>query len=133
MKIPVKIGLELFVILFIPSFIIIKAAILNPELSTILLAIIFFSIIGIAVFGVRYRITNNILEITNLLFWTGKIHIKEITKVEKTSNMIASPAPSLFGRVEIFYPGNSIVISPKNFEDFKNELLKINPNITVKN
>ena len=132
-KIPVKIGWELLAILFIPSFIIIRAAISNPKLETILLAVLFLSIIGIAVFGIKYKIKKKVLEITNLIFWKTKINIHEITKIEKTWNAISSPAPSLFGRVEIYYKGNSIVISPKNFEEFKKELLKINPKITVKN
>ena len=62
-----------------------------------------------------------------------KIEIRRIYKIEKTWNLISSPAPSLTGRVEIYWPAyNSVVVSPKNFEDFKTELLKRNPDIEVK-
>ncbi|NML56365.1 PH domain-containing protein [Chryseobacterium cheonjiense] len=46
--------------------------------------------------------------------------------------MISSPAPSIMGRVEIYYQSGSIVISPKDFNDFERDLLAVNPGITVK-
>jgi hypothetical protein len=72
------------------------------------------------------------LYIKNSIFGTTKIKIKEISKMEKTWNLISSPAPGIIGRVEIYFSSGSIIISPKDFNYFENELLKINPNITVK-
>lgn len=46
--------------------------------------------------------------------------------------MLSAPAPGIFGRVEIYYNNSIIVIAPGDFNQLKSELLKINPNITVK-
>ena len=53
-------------------------------------------------------------------------------KNKKTWNLLSAPAPSIMGRIEIYYKDDSIVISPRDFDELKNELLRINPNITVK-
>lgn len=132
-KIPVKIGWELLIFLFIPAFVLVRSAILEPTIVTILIAIFFVSLVAISMFGIKYKIINETLEITNTVFWKTRINILEITKIEKTWNAISAPAPSLFGRVEIYYKGNSIVISPNNFEEFSNEILKINPKVVIKN
>ena len=79
----------------------------------------------------KYYFENEYLHIKSP-FHNLKIDIQSITKIEKTSNLFSSPAPSIFGRVEVYYQNNSIVISPRNFDEFKNELLKMNPNIIVK-
>lgn len=133
MKIPVKIGWEILIILIVPLYFMIDGIIEKPELISILLAMFYFLFVGIAIFGIRYQIKDEKLIVTNSFFWKTEIKIKEIFKIEKTWNMLASPAPSVFGRVEIYFPGDSLVISPKNFEEFKKEILKINPNIIVQN
>lgn len=103
----------------------------EPQLflvNLIILALIFF-----IVFGITYRLDGHFLLIKNSILGTTKIDIHSITKVEKTLNPSSAPAPSVFGRVEIYYEKNkSILISPKYFEDFVADLLKINPDIIVK-
>lgn len=132
MKIPVKIGWELIFILMIPFISMLYEFFKNPKITIIILALCYLLFVGFTVFGIKYEIQDNNLEIINAFFGKTKINIHEIIRIEKTWNMIASPAPSILGRVEIYYIGNSIVISPKHFEDLKNQLLKINPKITVK-
>ncbi len=89
-------------------------------------------VINYSFFSMQYSLDSEFLYIKAGMFGTKKIKIDEIKKIEKTWNLIASPAPSIYGRVEIYYGNKSIVISPKNFDEFKTELLKINKNITVK-
>lgn len=94
--------------------------------------IIIFGLVFGLCFSIKYKLDQEFFYIKNSIFGTTKIDVKEIYKIEKTWNLISAPAPSVIGRVEIYFKNNSIVISPKNFEEFKNELLKINPNINVK-
>ena len=96
-------------------------------LTILIPAIIFVSIL---IMGISYRIIGNELIIRNSILGSTRIPISDIKSIKKTKNPISSPAPSIFGRIEIIYKNGSIIISPKDFDLFKNELLKINPNIT---
>jgi hypothetical protein len=42
---------------------------------------------------------------------------------------VSSPAASISGRIQIFFGSDSVIISPKNYEEFKELLLRINPKI----
>lgn len=85
-------------------------------------------------FSIRYNINGDVLEIKSGFIRTTKIAIADITSVEKNNNGISAPAMSL-KRLEIWYGGkhDSVVISPVDREAFVKELLKITPNITLKN
>ncbi len=131
-KIPVKYGIETFIILLLPFLFIISESISNEKFSGILVSFAVLVFVCWVIFGIQYFVDGQFLIIKNSFFGKTKIDINEITKVEKTSNMLSSPAPSLTGRIEIYYENKSIVISPKFFEEFKNELLRINPNINFK-
>jgi len=62
----------------------------------------------------------------------GKIDISSIRKIEATNNIISSPAAS-FDRLEIFYKTyESIIVSPKNKDEFLSDLTRINPKIEIK-
>jgi hypothetical protein len=128
-KIPVKYGIETFIIILLPFLFIISESISNEKFSGILVSFAVLVFVCWVIFGIQYFVDGQFLIIKNSFFGKTKIDINEITKVEKTSNMLSSPAPSLTGRIEIYYGNKSIVISPKFFEEFKNELLRINPNI----
>ena len=131
-KIPVKYGIETFIILLLPFLFIISESISNEKFSGILVSFAVLVFVCWVIFGIQYFVDGQFLIIKNSFFGKTKIDINEITKVEKTSNMLSSPAPSLTGRIEIYYENKIIVISPKYFEEFKNELLRINPNINFK-
>ena len=128
-KIPVKYGIDTFIIILLPFLFIISESISNEKFSGILVSFAVLVFVCWVIFGIQYFVDGQYLIIKNSFFGKTKIDINEITKVEKTSNMLSSPAPSLTGRIEIYYGNKSIVISPKFFEEFKNELLRINPNI----
>ena len=131
-KIPVKYGIDTFIIILLPFLFIISESISNEKFSGILVSFAVLVFVCWVIFGIQYFVDGQYLIIKNSFFGKTKIDINEITKVEKTSNMLSSPAPSLTGRIEIYYGNKSIVISPKFFEEFKNELLRINPNINFK-
>ena len=131
-KIPVKYGIDTFIIILLPFLFIISESISNEKFSGILVSFAVFAFVCWVVFGIQYFLDGQFLIIKNSFFGKTKIDINEINKVEKTSNMLSSPAPSLTGRIEIYYENKSIVISPKYFEEFKNELLRINPTINFK-
>ena len=128
-KIPVKYGIDTFIIILLPFLFIISESISNEKFSGILVSFAVLVFVCWVIFGIQYFVDGQFLIIKNSFFGKTKIDINEINKVEKTSNMLSSPAPSLTGRIEIYYENKSIVISPKYFEEFKNELLRINPNI----
>lgn len=131
-NIPVKIGWEILAfVLFVLIFSNYKS-ILNLNWKPILFSVIIFGLVFGLSFSIKYRLDYENLYIKNSIFGTTKIKVNEITKIEKTWNIISSPAPSVFGRVEVYYSNKSIVISPKNFDEFADDLLKINPNITIK-
>ena len=131
-KIPVKYGIDTFIIILLPFLFIISESISNEKFSGILVSFAVLVFVCWVIFGIQYFVDGQFLIIKNSFFGKTKIDINEITKVEKTSNMLSSPAPSLTGRIEIYYENKSIVISPKFFEEFKNELLRINPTINFK-
>lgn len=132
MKIPVKIGLEIIVILGTPLIFMIMNVISEPNLFAIILTILFFLIISLTIFGIKYSIQDEYLVIKNGIFGEKKIPIKTIFKIEKTWNIIAAPAPAILGRIEIFYGQKSIVISPKNIGEFTKILKEINAKIDIK-
>ena len=131
-KIPVKYGIDTFIIILLPFLFIISESISNEKFSGILVSFAVLVFVCWVIFGIQYFVDGQFLIINNSFFGKTKIDINEINKVEKTSNMLSSPAPSLTGRIEIYYENKSIVISPKFFEEFKNELLRINPTINFK-
>ncbi len=131
-NIPVKIGWEL--LLFVLGVMICSSysELVNKNWKAIAVLVSIFGLVLRLSFSIKYYLNEEFLFIKNSVFGTTKIAIKEIYKIEKTWNLISSPAPSIIGRVEIYYKNESVVISPRNFEDFRNELLKINSNIVVK-
>ncbi len=82
-------------------------------------------------FSIKYIINDKILIIKGGLLYRMKIDISSIKKIEESRSLLSSPAPSL-DRLEIIYNKyDSILISPKEKEDFINEILKINPDVRV--
>ncbi len=85
------------------------------------------------VYGISYDMSDgHTLKVRAGLFYKINVPIEHIHTIEKTNSILSAPASSL-KRIEIKYNKyDSVVISPKNREEFIQELLKINPNITVK-
>ncbi|MCZ8089965.1 MAG: PH domain-containing protein [Flavobacterium sp.] len=68
----------------------------------------------------------------NLVIWKTKIDIKTIRKIYRTNNPLSSPAMSLDRIAIVYNKFDEVLLSPKERDEFINELLKINPNIEVK-
>lgn len=87
-------------------------------------------------FGIRYLILQEesgkfLLQIKIGHFNYTKIDISTIKKIQKTRNIISSPAASM-DRLEISHSKfDSVIVSPKNKTDFVHQLLLINPSIEV--
>lgn len=94
------------------------------------LNILYWGIIYIC-FDIKYFIKENNLIIKSGFIKMGSIDINQIKSIEKSNNILSSPAASL-NRISIKYGKyDDILVSPKNQEDFIQELLKINPEIKL--
>ena len=80
----------------------------------------------------RYIIDENQLIVKSLWIVNYTIDISKIRKIEKSNSILSSPALSL-DRIALYYNKyDEVYISPKEKQDFLNNLLEINPNIEVK-
>ena len=77
---------------------------------------------------IKYKI-----EVENLMIWYTKIEIKSIRKIYRTKNSLSSPALSLDRIAIVYNKYDEILISPKERNEFIDELLKINPGIEIQN
>ncbi|WP_175989366.1 PH domain-containing protein [Bacillus sp. Marseille-Q1617] len=80
--------------------------------------------------GTYYEINGEVLKVAaGPIRYT--IHIHTISAIKASNNPLSSPALSL-DRLKITYNhGNTVLISPKDKQEFINEILKVNPNIKV--
>lgn len=126
-----KIGLELLLpILFI---LLSTSALMVTSKSWIGLLIILAVLAFILhlFLNTNYTIEGNLLTVKSGLLYNSTIDIQTITKVSETNNLISSPAVSL-DRLEISYGShNSVIISPREKQDFLDHLLRINPKISI--
>ncbi len=82
--------------------------------------------------SIKYIIKDTTLIVKAGFSMNEKIDISSIRKIEATNNIISSPAAS-FDRLEIFYKTyESIIVSPKNKDEFLSDLTRINPKIEIK-
>ena len=132
-KIPVRIGLELLLPINILFAYMLYKGVMDDSLAALCIVICTILFTNYLLLATSYKVQDDSLVIFNGITKPYKIPISDISKLEKTWNMISSPAPGIFGRIEIYHKNSSIVISPKNYEEFKDLLLKINPTITIKN
>lgn len=86
----------------------------------------------LALHSIRYHVDGTDLVIKSIFMQKQRVDTMKIRKIEKTTNLLASPAPSMRGRMEIYFGNDSVVISPANFDSFKNNLAAINPNSEFK-
>jgi hypothetical protein len=77
---------------------------------------------------IKYKI-----EGENLMIWYTKIEVKSIRKIYRTKNPLSSPALSLDRIAIVYNKYDEILISPKERNEFIDELLKINPSIEIQN
>lgn len=81
-------------------------------------------------FSIRYILTPSEL-VVRFLFFSRTYPLDVFTHIEFTRNPLSAPAASL-NRLELYYgKGNSILISPKEKNEFLAEIKRLNPNITL--
>lgn len=75
--------------------------------------------------------TNKRLLIKSGILFKAEIDIETIRKIESSNSILSSPALSM-DRLEIFYNKyDTVLVSPKDKQEFIAHLLTINPNISV--
>jgi hypothetical protein len=86
----------------------------------------FLVLIGILFSKIKYVINGQILKI-----WWIKVEINSIKRIYKTRNSLSFPALSLDRIAIVYNKYDEVLISPKNKQEFIEELLKINSDILV--
>jgi hypothetical protein len=81
----------------------------------------------------QYIINENQLVVKSTWIVNERIDISKITKIEKSNSILSSPALSLDRLLVRYNKYDEVLISPKEKKEFIDELLKINPNIEIKN
>ncbi|MBX2914025.1 MAG: PH domain-containing protein [Cyclobacteriaceae bacterium] len=78
-----------------------------------------------------YQIEGRNLRIKSGFIINKLIAIESIRKIQKSNSVFSSPAASL-DRLEVFYNKyDSVLISPKDKQNFLAQLLQINPSIKI--
>ena len=105
---------------------------LKGDWSVLLITLPIVAFVGHILFGTRYTITGNTLNVRAGFIINKDIDIETITAIEETDSILSAPANSL-DRIEIFYNKfDSVIISPKNKAEFINDILVINGAVRVK-
>ena len=122
-----------FIVFFAPIIVLFTSNKINTELSlTGLFLIIIFALIVHMFYNTTYTITKTELKIKCGFISYKPISINSIKKIERSNNIISSPAAS-FDRIEIKYSKfEEIIISPKNKVQFAKDLVNQNPAIENK-
>ncbi len=104
--------------------------VIDKEWITLLINLIISLFIYKLFSSTYYIIDANKLVIRSSFIINISINISEITQIKETRNPLSSPALSL-DRIEIKYGAKSVMISPKEKNDFIEHLHKINPQIKM--
>lgn len=128
-----KIGYELLLFIYGVMAFPIISSFQKQEYVPVLILSLLLLLMTLILISFRYKLQENQLVISSWFFYKKKIAIDTIYKIEKTNNIISSPAGSVFGRIEIYFDKNeSIVISPENLNEFLAIISSINPSILIK-
>lgn len=93
---------------------------------------IFFALIIYSLSTIQYQIQDNFLIIRTFHYQIYKLDIFNLLSITETNNPLSAPAAS-FDRLDLrFKISGSILVSPKNKEAFIQDLLTINPEISIK-
>jgi hypothetical protein len=105
-----------------------------PIMDGILMHDYFLSVLFSGILLVFFLLSKTVtykIEGENLIIWHTKIEIKSIRKIYRTNNPLSSPALSLDRLAIVYNKFDEILISPKERNEFIDELLKINPSIEI--
>ena len=128
---PSKIGLELllpilFILLSTSALMVTSKSWLGLLIILVVMAFILHLFLS-----THYTIEGHQLIVKSGFLYNSTIDIRTISKVSETNNPLSSPAISL-DRLEIRYGShNSVIISPREKQDFLDHLLQINPEISI--
>lgn len=127
-----KIGWEFLVMFLVVTIPQVVLSFFNPVNIYGVLALVGLSIfLGFTFKKTEYRLDEEILNIKSSIFYNKTIDIKTIRKIVETRNPISSPAASL-DRLEIYFNKfDSVIISPKEKEEFIAHMLQLKPDIEV--
>lgn len=123
------------VILFIFTLCVMLFACYKVIMKGNILPIIFIIVVTIisilAFFGIRYTIEDDKLYV-GFLFYRGTCYdIKKLKSISASHTLLSSPAASLKRLKLDFGCGQPLVISPAAQDVFIDEILRINPNVTI--
>jgi membrane protein YdbS with pleckstrin-like domain len=128
-----KIGYVFFLPLLIGAFGI-SAFLFNDTHAWVgILILMFVAVLLLYMFlSIRYTIDNSHLKIKGGFYYDKTIPIQKIRSIRETNNPLSAPAASM-DRLEIKYNKyDTVLISPKEKQNFIDELLSVNPEIEVK-
>jgi hypothetical protein len=131
---PSKVSYGLLTFVFLVFYGPLIPILMNTELNAksvgfLIFLTLIFAFIAHLFFKTEYTIDNDKLKIKCGFFSYKPIDIEKIKEISNTKSIICSPAPS-FDRIVIKYGKfQEIIISPKDKQNFVNDLVKINSNI----
>ena len=83
-------------------------------------------------YDTNYTITQGNLKVHSGFIVNKNIPIAVIKSIKKTNSILSAPASSFSDRIEVFYgESKSIIISPKEKQQFVDELLRQTPTIEI--
>lgn len=127
-----KVSFAMLIIIFIILSGSFFSAFQSLQIVPIMIYLLLNVLIIFLFFSTKYIISGNNLNIKTSFLVNTNIDVLTIKKITASNNPISAPASSL-DRLEIFYNKfDSVLISPKNKQEFVNDLLRVNPNIEVK-
>ena len=123
----------LFIPVLIVLFCYLTTTIIEKDWFSSIIALALNLLVWSIVSKTYYEIVGSELKIVSGFIINKKIQIKNISKIVKTNSLLSSPALSLTGRLEVFYNKyDSVIISPKEREEFISALKSINYEIEIK-
>ena len=128
-KSKIGIGIVIFIalILGLSSYLMIKDRVWIGLIINVLVAV-FIAYIFLQTY---YTIDKGILRVKCAFLINKSFEISRVTEVRETNNPISAPATSL-DRLEIVFDNyESVIISPKQKNDFILQLRKLNPKIII--
>lgn len=127
-----KLGFEIIIPLLIALSSVLFIMAYNKIWAGLIIFLLLAAFVSHMFLTTYYIIDGKTLKIKCGFLCNKSVDIGSIRKITETNNPISSPATSL-GRLEIKYNKyDSVIISPKDKNDFINSLIKLKPDIEVR-
>lgn len=124
--------ISLLLVLFIIIVSIVPVVFIDSPIAPYIVSVAIVDIVVfICFFGIKYVIDGDVLKVYSFWGIHEDIPISSIKKIEKSRNPLSSPAASL-DRLAVHYNKYDVVyISPRNQDDFLEEIGGINKDIVM--